>query len=59
MSWPNLRRSLGGDAGGWIGLADRNAYQLRDIRRVDLAPGWLTLFLAASLAFIAWRVEGR
>ena len=26
---------------GWIGLADRNAYQLRDIRQVDLAPGWL------------------
>jgi hypothetical protein len=44
---------------GWIGLADRNAYQLRDIRRVDLAPGWLTLLLAASLAFVAWRVEGR
>ena len=44
---------------GWIGLADRNAYQLRDIRRVDLAPGWLTLLLAAGLAFVAWRVEGR
>lgn len=43
----------------WIGLADRNAYQLRDIRRVDLAPGWLSLILAAGLVFIAWRVEGR
>ncbi|MFT3972916.1 MAG: hypothetical protein QM699_05565 [Amaricoccus sp.] len=43
----------------WIGLADRDAYQLRDIRRVDLAPGWLSLILAAGLAFIAWRVEGR
>ncbi|HRO10760.1 hypothetical protein [Amaricoccus sp.] len=44
---------------GWIGLADREAYQLRDIRQVDLAPGWLSLLLAAGLAFAAWRVEGR
>ena len=44
---------------GWIGLADRDAYQLRDIREVDLAPGWLSLILAAGLAFAAWRVEGR
>lgn len=43
----------------WIGLADREAYQVRDIRRMDLAPGWLSLILAAGLAFIAWRVEGR
>ena len=43
----------------WIGLADREAYQVRDVRRVDLAPGWLSLILAAGLAFIAWRVEGR
>ena len=44
---------------GWIGLADREAYQLRDIRQVDLAPGWLSLILAAGLAFAAWRIEGR
>jgi len=44
---------------GWIGLADREAYQLRDIRQVDLAPGWLSLILAAGLVFVAWRVEGR
>jgi hypothetical protein len=44
---------------GWIGLADREAYQLRDIRRVDLAPGWLSLILAMGFAFLAWRVEGR
>ncbi len=44
---------------GWIGLTDRAAYQLRDIRRVDLAPGWLSLILAASLVFVAWRIEGR
>ena len=39
--------------------ADRDAYQLRDIRQVDLAPGWLSLVLAAGLAFTAWRIEGR
>jgi hypothetical protein len=44
---------------GWIGLADRDAYQLRDIRQVELAPGWLSLILAATLAFAAWRIEGR
>ncbi len=44
---------------GWVGLADRDAYQLRDIRQVDLAPGWLSLVLAAGLAFAAWRIEGR
>ncbi len=44
---------------GWIGLADRQAYQLREIRQVDLAPGWLSLILAGSLIFFAWRVEGR
>ena len=44
---------------GWIGLADREAYQLREIRQVELAPGWLMLLLAGGLAFAAWRVEGR
>lgn len=44
---------------GWIGLADREAYQLREIRQVELAPGWLMLLLAGSFAFAAWRIEGR
>lgn len=44
---------------GWIGLADREAYQLRDIRQVELAPGWLMLVLSAGLVFAAWRIEGR
>jgi hypothetical protein len=44
---------------GWIGLADRDAYQLRDIRQVALAPAWLMLILATALAFAAWRIEGR
>ncbi len=54
-----VREGRVADGRGWIGLADREAYQLRDIRQVDLAPGWLTLFLAAGLVFAAWRVEGR
>ncbi len=44
---------------GWIGLVDRDAYLLRDIRQVDLAPAWLMLLLASVLAFAAWRIEGR
>ena len=44
---------------GWIGLSDREAFQLRDIRQVALAPAWLMLILAATLAIAAWRVEGR
>ena len=44
---------------GWIGLADREAYQLRDIRQMALAPGWLMLLLAGGFAFAAWRIEGR
>ena len=44
---------------GWIGLADREAYQLREIRQMALAPGWLMLLLAGGFAFAAWRIEGR
>jgi hypothetical protein len=44
---------------GWIGLTDREAFQLRDIRQVALAPAWLMLILATILAVAAWRVEGR
>ena len=44
---------------GWIGLADREAYQLRDIRQVELAPPWLMLLLSAGFIFAAWRIEGR
>jgi hypothetical protein len=44
---------------GWIGLADREAYQLRDIRQVELAPAWAMLLLSAGLILAAWRLEGR
>ena len=43
-------RGAGRRGRGWIGLADRDAYQLRDIRQVELAPGWLMLILAAGLS---------
>ncbi|MFO1143538.1 MAG: glutamine amidotransferase [Amaricoccus sp.] len=54
-----VREGRVADGRGWIGLADREAYQLRDIRQVDLAPGWLSLLLAAGFVFVAWRIEGR
>ncbi|MEM8570495.1 MAG: hypothetical protein AAGG56_06245 [Pseudomonadota bacterium] len=44
---------------GWLGLVDREAYQLRDVRQVALAPGWLMLLLAGTLVVMAWRIEGR
>jgi hypothetical protein len=59
---PDLRMVREGRATagrGWIGLADRAADQLRDIRQVALAPAWLMLILASVLAVAAWRIEGR
>ncbi len=59
---PSLRMVREGrvsEGRGWIGLADREAYQLREIRQVALAPAWLMLLLALGFAFAAWRVEGR
>lgn len=54
-----VREGRPAEGRGWIGLAAREAYQLRDVRQVSLAPGWLTLLLSAGLIFAAWRVEGR
>ncbi len=59
---PDIRRVGEGRAAagrGWIGLAEREAYAVRDIRLTPLAPGWLMLALAAALILAAWRVEGR
>ncbi len=59
---PDLRMVREGRATagrGWIGMTDREAFQLRDIRQVALAPAWLMLILASILAVAAWRVEGR
>lgn len=54
-----VREGRVADGRGWIGLADRQAYQLRDIRQVELAPAWAMLLLSASLAVAAWRIEGK
>ncbi|WP_424928476.1 hypothetical protein [Amaricoccus tamworthensis] len=44
---------------GWIGLVDREAYRLRDIRQREFPPGWLLMLAAGIFSFVAWRVEGR
>ncbi|MXU64973.1 hypothetical protein [Oceanomicrobium pacificus] len=44
---------------GWMGLAERNAYRVTDIRLTSLAPGWLALLLFALFSVAAWRREGR
>jgi hypothetical protein len=59
---PDIRRVREGRpaAGrGWIGLARRDAYSVRDIRLTPLAPGWLMLVLSSLLVVGAWRIEGR
>jgi len=59
---PDLRRVRPGRTAagrGWLGLARRDAYAVRDVTLTPLAPGWLMLLLAAGLAVGAWRVEGR
>ncbi|MEO1686705.1 MAG: hypothetical protein AAFU61_02245 [Pseudomonadota bacterium] len=59
---PDLRRVRPGRAAagrGWLGLARREAYAVRDVALTPLAPGWLMLVLAAGLAVGAWRLEGR
>ncbi|MEM9012915.1 MAG: hypothetical protein AAGE18_16955 [Pseudomonadota bacterium] len=59
---PNIRRTREGRVAagrGWIGLPERGAYQVADIRLTSLAPGWLMLVLASALILGAWRIEGR
>ncbi|MEL6582634.1 MAG: hypothetical protein AAFQ36_02275 [Pseudomonadota bacterium] len=59
---PTIRRVQEGrnaEGRGWIGLVDRDAYQVADVRLTSLAPGWLVLLLIASCIVGAWRVEGR
>ncbi|MEO0386454.1 MAG: hypothetical protein AAF281_02840 [Pseudomonadota bacterium] len=59
---PTLRRVAEGRLAhgrGWIGLARRDAYDIRDIRLTPLAPGWLMLLLAGGLVVLAWRREAR
>ena len=59
---PALRRVREGrvaEGRGWVGLARREAYAVRDVSLTPLAPGWLMLALAGLLTLGAWRVEGR
>ena len=59
---PDLRRVREGRAAegrGWLGLARREAYAVRDVTLTPLAPGWLMLSLAGLLTLGAWRREGR
>jgi hypothetical protein len=59
---PDIRRVREGRlaAGrGWIALAERRAFLVRDIRLTPLAPGWLMLVLASLLLIAAWRIEAR
>ncbi|WP_112320475.1 hypothetical protein [Oceanibium sediminis] len=59
---PDLRRVREGrTASGrnWLGLVQRNAYDVRDIRLSPFAPGWVFLLIAGGLVFAAWRIEGR
>jgi hypothetical protein len=59
---PGVRRVAEGRAAegrGWIGLARRDAYAVRDVRLTALAPGWLMLLITTVLLLAAWRVEGR
>ena len=54
-----VREGRAASGRNWIGIARREAYNILDIRLVQLAPGWLMLLLAAALSVLAWRVEGR
>ncbi len=43
----------------WLGLAQRNAYDVTGISLLPLAPAWLMLALVGLFSIAAWRVEGR
>ncbi|MCI4660505.1 MAG: hypothetical protein MRY63_01615 [Neomegalonema sp.] len=52
-----LNRSASGRS--WIGLQRRGAYSVTGVSLGGVAPAWLFFALAAALAVLAWRVEGR
>lgn len=59
---PDIRRTRFGRVAkgtSWLGLPERDAYTVEDIRLTPLAPGWLILILAAIMSVMAWRIEGR
>ncbi len=59
---PTLRPVRPGRAAagrGWIGYTPRDAYRVENLSVTPLAPGWLMLLIAATLAIAAWLIEGR
>ncbi len=54
-----VREGAASSGRGWIGLSQRNAYNVLDIRLTPLAPSWLMLLISALCAILAWRIEGR
>lgn len=44
---------------GWIGLRERQAYEVSDIKREELLPASLGLILLLLFPFITWWREGR
>ncbi|QPH53029.1 hypothetical protein [Pontivivens ytuae] len=59
---PDLRRvreGRGAAGRGWLGLTDREAYTVREVRLSPLAPAWLVLLLASACIIGAWRLESR
>ncbi len=62
VATPELRRTRSGRAAAgsdWVGLARREAYDVRGVTLAGIAPSWLLFGLAALLSVAAWRVEGR
>ncbi|MEM7670716.1 MAG: hypothetical protein AAF317_16535, partial [Pseudomonadota bacterium] len=43
----------------WIGLEQRDAYDVTGIRLLPLLPAWIAALIAASLFVFAWRFESR
>lgn len=59
---PDLRRVSANRTAhgrGWIGLPERGAGTITDIRQTSLLPGWAWLLLVAGLTVLAWLIEGR
>ena len=59
---PDIRRVRPGRASagrGWIGLVQREGYQVTGLDQMPLLPAWLMLTLGLGGLMLAWRAEGR
>ncbi|MCA8930961.1 MAG: hypothetical protein KDA49_00740, partial [Rhodospirillaceae bacterium] len=59
---PDLRRvHPGRDTAGadWLGLVDRQNYQVTGARQTPLLPPWVAVLLILPPLILAWRAEGR